>query len=83
MGFLSIKFTVVVRTATSIFQVGLVSQRITVALQAELMLPDSKFMYFLKEYEKIYGKLLITPNMHLHAHLRDWKIMVVSMASGF
>lgn len=33
------------------------------------MLADYKLIDFLKEYEKLNGKLAISPNMHLHLHL--------------
>ena len=39
--------------------------------KTDLMLADSKFMHFLKEYETLFGKSSISPNMHLHAHLRE------------
>ena len=38
--------------------------------KTDLMLADTKFMDFLKEYESLYGKSSISPNMHLHAHLK-------------
>ena len=43
----------------------------TCVTKTELMLADSKFMHFLKEYEKVYGKSSISSNMHLHAHLKE------------
>ena len=39
--------------------------------KTDLMLSDTKFMDFLKEYESLYGKASISPNMHLHAHLKE------------
>ena len=41
-------------------------------------------MQFCWEFEQIYGKDRVTPNMHLHAHLADllWT-MVPSIAFGF
>lgn len=39
--------------------------------KTDLMLADCKLLDFLKEYEKINGKLAITPNMHLHLHLKE------------
>ena len=39
--------------------------------KADLMVSDCKLMHFLKEYEKINGELAITPNMHLHLHLKE------------
>ena len=41
-------------------------------------------MQFCWEFERIYGKDRVTPNMHLHAHLADllWT-MVLSIAFGF
>lgn len=35
------------------------------------MLADCKLLDFLKEYQRINGKLAITPNMHLHLHLKE------------
>jgi len=35
------------------------------------MLADCKLVDFLKEYEKLNGKLAISPNMHLHLHLKE------------
>lgn len=39
--------------------------------KADLMLADCKLLEFLKEYQRINGKLAITPNMHLHLHLKE------------
>ena len=39
--------------------------------KTDLMLADCKLLHFLKEYEKINGELAITPNMHLHLHLKE------------
>ena len=39
--------------------------------KTDLMVSDCKLMHFLKEYEKINGELAITPNMHLHLHLKE------------
>ena len=39
--------------------------------KTELMLADCKLMDFLKEYEKLNGKMSISPNMHLHLHLKE------------
>ncbi|KAL9964950.1 hypothetical protein ACROYT_G028667 [Oculina patagonica] len=39
--------------------------------QTDLMLADCKLLHFLKEYENINGELAITPNMHLHLHLKE------------
>ena len=36
-----------------------------------LMLADCKLLHFVKEYEKINGELAISPNMHIHLHLRN------------
>ncbi|CAB4006868.1 Hypothetical predicted protein [Paramuricea clavata] len=38
---------------------------------AELEVFDGLFVKFCKEVEALYGKEVITPNMHLHCHLRD------------
>lgn len=37
----------------------------------DLMVADCKLLDFLKEYESINGKLAISPNMHLHLHLKE------------
>jgi len=37
----------------------------------ELQLADALIMQFCKRTEQIYGKEVITPNMHMHAHLRS------------
>ena len=39
--------------------------------KTDLMLADYKLIDFLKEYEKLNGKLAISPNMHLHLHLEE------------
>ena len=39
--------------------------------KTDLMLADCKLMHFVKEYEKINGEMSITPNMHLHLHLKE------------
>lgn len=39
--------------------------------RTDLMVTDCKLLHFLKDYEKINGELYITPNMHLHLHLRE------------
>lgn len=39
--------------------------------KTDLMVADCKLLHFLKEYQKINGELSITPNMHLHLHLRE------------
>ena len=39
--------------------------------KTDLTVSDCKLMHFLKEYEKINGELAITPNMHLHLHLKE------------
>ena len=39
--------------------------------KTDLMLADHKLLDFLKEYQRINGKLAITPNMHLHLHLKE------------
>ena len=39
--------------------------------KTDLMLADCKLMHFVKEYEKINGEMTITPNMHLHLHLKE------------
>ena len=38
--------------------------------KTDLMLADCKLLHFVKEYEKINGELAISPNMHLHLHLK-------------
>ena len=37
----------------------------------EITLADSLLLQFCKRLERIYGESVITPNMHLHGHLRD------------
>ena len=37
----------------------------------EVAIGDGLFLKFCKQVEKLYGKKSITPNMHLHLHLRD------------
>lgn len=39
--------------------------------KTDLMVADCKLLHFLREYEKINGVLSITPNMHLHLHLKQ------------
>ena len=39
--------------------------------KTDLMLADCKLLHFVKEYEKINGELAVTPNMHLHLHLKE------------
>ena len=39
--------------------------------KTDLTVADWKLLHFLKEYEKINGVLSITPNMHLHLHLKE------------
>lgn len=39
--------------------------------KTKLMLADCTLMDFLKEYEKLNGKLAVSPNMHLHLHLKE------------
>ena len=36
----------------------------------DLIAADYKLLYFLKEYERINGRAAISPNMHLHLHLK-------------
>ena len=38
---------------------------------AEVQKADFLFLKFCKDYEKLYGSLAITPNMHLHTHLKE------------
>lgn len=37
----------------------------------DIQIGDALLMQFCTRYERIYGKDVVTPNMHLHAHLRD------------
>ena len=37
----------------------------------EMLLADTKLIEFCKMFEDLYGKTACTPNMHLHAHLRN------------
>ena len=37
----------------------------------DLMITDCKLLHFLKECEKTNGEVYITPNFHLHLHLRE------------
>ena len=37
----------------------------------EVQKADFLFLKFCKDYEKLYGSLAITPNMHLHTHLKE------------
>ena len=39
--------------------------------KTDLLIADQKLLDFCKSVESLYGKLVITPNMHLHLHLRD------------
>ena len=39
--------------------------------KTDLIVSDWKLLHFLKEYEKINRELAITPNMHLHLHLKE------------
>ena len=39
--------------------------------KTDLLIADCKLLDFLKEYEQINGKMAITPNMHLHLHLKQ------------
>ena len=38
---------------------------------ADITLADSLLMQFCKRVQRIYGEAVITPNMHLHGHLKD------------
>ena len=40
--------------------------------KTDLMVSDCKLIHFLKEYEKVNGELAITPNMHLHLHIKEY-----------
>lgn len=37
----------------------------------DLLVADSKLLEFCKCFENLYGRMACTPNMHLHAHLRQ------------
>ena len=37
----------------------------------DLVVGDALLMQFCRRYERLYGKDIITPNMHLHAHLKS------------
>ena len=39
--------------------------------KTDLMIADKKFLHFATEYERINGKLAISPNIHLHLHLQE------------
>ena len=39
--------------------------------KTDLMLADAKLLDFLREYERLNGNTAITPNMHLHLHLKE------------
>ena len=39
--------------------------------KSDLIVSDCKLLHFLREYEKINSELAITPNMHLHLHLKE------------
>ncbi|CAG8848838.1 1428_t:CDS:1 [Gigaspora margarita] len=49
--------------------VSIMSQRI-ITLE-EINSGHNLFIKFLKEFEKLYGSNIITPNMHYHLHLKD------------
>lgn len=42
-----------------------------VIFATELQVFDGLFVKFCKQVETLYGKKVITPNMHLHCHLKD------------
>lgn len=39
--------------------------------KSDLQIADGLLLKFCKEVEKLYGKASITPNMHLHCHLKE------------
>lgn len=39
--------------------------------QAELLQADQLMLDFCESFEKVFGKEHVTPNMHLHAHLKE------------
>ena len=47
-----------------------------------LRIADSYLMNFLKRFEELYGPEKVTPNMHLHGHLKDY-IMVMGSVYVF
>ena len=40
--------------------------------EADLIIADRKLLDFCKNVEALYGKEVITPNMHLHLQLKDY-----------
>ena len=39
--------------------------------ETDLLIADRKFLDFVQSFERLYGKAAITPNMHLHMHLKE------------
>lgn len=39
--------------------------------ETDLLIADRKLLDFVKSFERLYGKAAITPNMHLHLHLKE------------
>ena len=37
----------------------------------DILLADALLMQFCKRIERMYGSSVITPNMHLHCHIRQ------------
>ena len=48
----------------------------------DIKLADALLLYFCKMVERLYGSSVITPNMHLHCHLKD-SILDYSTVYGF
>ena len=39
--------------------------------KTDLLIADQKLLHFCKKVESLYGKTVVTPNMHLHLHIRE------------
>ena len=39
--------------------------------KADLVIADGKLLDLCKKVESLYGKSVITPNMHLHLHIKE------------
>ena len=47
----------------------------------DISLADALLMKFCKRVQRIYGESKVTPNMHLHAHLRNAYLITVPLMS--
>ena len=52
------------------FCVGIKTYFKTITID-ELLLADALLMYFCQRCVRLYGEEVSTPNMHLHAHIRE------------